>query len=102
MPGLKMLLDPPKGPAVDLTTAVLTNGLSMCPGGIPLVAIEVVQGIGAVVFHHQPVPRDLGDDGGRSDGETRGVTPLDCPLGKIDGYGINAVDEKKVGCWIEA
>jgi hypothetical protein len=42
MPGLKMLLDPSEGPTVDLTTAVLTNGLSMCPGRIPLVAGEVV------------------------------------------------------------
>src|SRR4030042_4733630 len=102
MPGLKMLLDPSKGPAVDLTTAVLTNGRSMCPGGIPLVAVEVVQGIGAVVSHHQPVPGDLGDDGGRCVGETGGVTPLDCPLGTIDGYRINAVEAEKMGCWIEA
>src|SRR5208337_4347499 len=102
MPGLKMLLDPSEGPAVDLTTAVPTDGLSMCPSGIPFVAGEVVQGIELVVFHHQPVPGDLGDDRGRSDGETRGVAPLNCPLGKIDGYTINAVDQEKVGCRIEA
>jgi hypothetical protein len=97
-----MLLDPSEGPSVDLTTAVFDNGLSMCPGRIPLVAGEIVQGIDAVVFHHQPVPGDLGHDGGRSDGGTAGVTPLDGPLGEIEGDKVNAIDEQKVGCRIEA
>jgi hypothetical protein len=97
-----MLLDPSEGPSVDLTTAVLADRLSMCQGRIPLVAGEIIERIDTVVFHHQPVPGDLGHDGGRSDGETAGVTPLDCPLGEIEGDKINAIDEEKVGCWIEA
>ena len=97
-----MLLNPPEGPAVDLATTVFDDGLSMRPGGIAFVAREVVQRINAVVFHHQAVPGDLGDDGGRSDGKTGGVSPLDCPLGKVDGYVINAVDKEKVGSGIEA
>jgi hypothetical protein len=102
MSGLKMLLDPSKGLAVDLATAVLDDGLAMCPGGISFVAGKVVEWIDAVVFHHQAVPGDLGDDGGYRDGETRGVSPLDRPLRKVKGYVINAVDEEKVGRGIEA
>jgi hypothetical protein len=101
MAGLQMFLDPLKGPAVDLAAAVLLDGRAVLRCRISLMAGEIVEGIALVIFPHQPVPRDLGHDGGRGNTQTAGVPFFDCLLGDIEGDAIDAVDEEKIGERIE-
>jgi hypothetical protein len=80
---------------------VLADCLSVFLGRIPLVRGKIVARINTMIFHHQAVPSNLGNDGGCSDAVAVGVAFFKRPLGKIKRDRMYAVDEKKVRYWIK-
>jgi hypothetical protein len=92
-----MFFDALESLAVDLTTTIPADGLSMFFGRISFVTGEIVKGIDSVIFQHQSVPGDLGNDGGCRNGRTPGVTLLDSLLRRIERKGVNSIDEEKIG-----
>jgi hypothetical protein len=63
---------------------------------VALVGGETVAGVLPVQGHHQPVPLYLGDDAGRSDGETTGVRFGQAALGEREIGKREVVDEQRV------
>jgi hypothetical protein len=97
-----MFFDALEGPAVNLTTAIPADGLSVLPGRVALVTGKIIQGVDTVIFQHQPIPRDLGYDGGCSDRMAASVTLFNGPLGDIEGKGRDAVNQEEFGSGMQA
>ena len=58
--------------------AVLLDGLGVLGRSVSLVRFPAITPVAARELHHQPVARDLGDDGGSGDGERAAVAAGVC------------------------
>lgn len=70
---------------MDGTRSVLAYRRRVGRGRIPLVSVESIDGPTLVVFAHQAVARDLGQDGGRRDVQGLGVSLHDGTLVHVVG-----------------
>lgn len=87
------LADGSKAFAVDGAGAVVAEGFEVLGSGVALVIRETVLGEKVVVFGHEAIAGDLGEDAGGRDGEAFGVAIDDRGLGATDGEDVGPVDE---------
>ena len=85
-----------KRPAVDGADPLSFQPFVMGFRPVALVLFKGVSRIDLRVFHHHPVPRHLGDDGRRRDGQNLGVSFNKRLLGQFQFFDLDRIEQQVI------